>query len=157
MTYRAGTPLLALLAVSFVHSAQQPADLARRAFEAANHERARRGIPRLAWDEEVAALARSHSRRMRDLGFFSHQDPERGGLEARLKGARVSWRSAAENVFEEHGLANPAQQAVKAWLGSPGHRRNMLGRGFTRTGVGVATNGEGKYWFTQIFVGGGKP
>jgi hypothetical protein len=32
-----------------------------------------------------------------------------------------------------------------------------LARGYTRTGVGVATNGQGRYWFTQIFVGGGKP
>ncbi len=148
---------LAVLGVLLVQPAEKTGDLARRAFEAVNLERARRGLARLKWDEDMAALARAHSGRMRDRDFFSHDDPERGDLTARIERTPIPWSTVAENLFAEHGYANPAQQAVKSWLGSPGHQRNMLGRGFTRTGVGVATNGQGRYWFTQIFVGGGKP
>ena len=148
---------LALLGVFLVQAAEKPVELARRTFEAVNHERARRGLERLEWDDPIAGLAHAHSGRMRDLDFFAHQDPERGNLTARIKGASIPWRTVAENLFVEKGFGNPVQQAVKAWLGSPEHRRNMLGRGYTRTGVGVATNGQGRYWFTQIFVGGGKP
>ena len=149
---------LAALGVLLVQAAEKtPGDVARRAFEAVNNERARRGLARLKWDDEIAALARAHSGRMRDRDFFSHEDPERGNLTARIERTAIPWRTVAENLFAEHGHANPVQQAVKSWLASPGHRGNMLGRGFTRTGVGVATDGQGGYWFTQIFVGGGKP
>lgn len=148
---------LAALGVLLVQPAEKTGDVARRAFEAVNNERARRGLARLKWDDEIAALARAHSGRMRDRDFFSHEDPERGNLTARIERTAIPWRTVAENLFAEHGHANPVQQAVKSWLASPGHRGNMLGRGFTRTGVGVATDGQGGYWFTQIFVGGGKP
>lgn len=127
----------------------------REVFEAVNRERIRQRLEPLAWDDETAGAARSHSRRMRDLNFFAHEDPARGNLSARLARASIPWRSAAENIFVEKGFANPAGQAVKSWFRSPGHRRNILGRRWTRTGVGVATDGRGKYWFTQIFVGGG--
>lgn len=147
---------LAVLNIFLAQAAERPTDLARGAFEAVNRERVRRGLARLAWDDEIAAVARAHSRRMRDLKFFAHEDPERGSMAARLKRARVPYRAAAENLFVEQGYRKPVEQAVKAWLNSPGHRRNLLGRDFTRTGMGVASDGRGKYWFTQIFVGGGK-
>ncbi len=148
---------LALLGLLLTEAAEKPGDLARRTFDAVNQERARRGLGRLKWDDDIAALARAHSGRMRDRDFFSHDDPERGDLTARIVRTPIPWSTVAENLYAEHGYPNPVQQAVKSWLDSPGHRRNMLGRGFTRTGVGVATNGQGRYWFTQIFVGGGKP
>lgn len=149
--------LIAVLGVFPVLPAEQPAELARRAFDAVNRERTRRGLARLEWNGEIAALARSHSERMRDLNFFAHDDPERGSVGARIRRTAIPWRTVAENIFVEKGFADPARQAVKGWMGSAVHRRSILGRGYTRTGVGVATDGRGRYWFTQIFVGGGKP
>ncbi len=147
---------LAILGVFFAQAAGRPSDLARLAFDAVNQARARHGLARLAWDDKVAALALSHSRRMRDLRFFAHEDPERGSIARRIRGTGIAWNALAENIYSEKGLGDPAGEAVNAWLDSPGHRRNMLGRPFTRTGVGVVTDGRGEYWFTQIFVGGGK-
>jgi uncharacterized protein YkwD len=57
----------------------------------------------------------------------------------------------AENVGFNVGYANPASKAVEDWLHSPGHLNNIKGD-FELTGIGVAKNKRGKYYFTQIFL-----
>lgn len=145
---------LALLACSLrlCASAQDVRALERRTFEAINRERRRREVPELAWNEALAKLARSHSARMAEKGFFSHQDPERGYLEDRLNKAGIAWVWCAENLSQVLGYDDPVAEGVEGWLKSPGHRRNLLDRGVTQTGVGVAIRGDGAYFFTQIFL-----
>lgn len=124
----------------------------RRVFEAINRERRDRRMPPLAWDEAVARQARAHSTRMRDLGFFSHQDPELGGVSSRLAAAGIRWTALAENIYKAKGFHRPDIEAVKSWMESPPHRSNILDPRYTRTGVGVVTAAAGTYHFTQIFL-----
>ncbi len=89
-----------------------------------------------------------HSRAMaRKKVTFSHD-----GFGARVK--RISrflpYRIAAENVGYNKGYSDCAQQAVKSWLRNTSHRENIRGD-FGLTGIGVAKNSEGVYYFTQIF------
>jgi uncharacterized protein YkwD len=44
-----------------------------------------------------------------------------------------------------------ARQVVAAWLKSPAHRANIEGN-FTYTGVGVAKDGRGVLYYTELFV-----
>lgn len=125
----------------------------RGVFEAVNRERVRRRLAELAWDEDLAGVARAHCERMRDLNFFSHTDPEFGNARQRLRAAGLRWSDWGENLFEEQGMTDPAGSAVKRWMGSATHRRNVLNPAFARTGVGVVGRGR-SYWFTQVFVGG---
>lgn len=49
-----------------------------------------------------------------------------------------------------------AEQMVKNWLASPGHRRNLLNKKFTRIGIGVETGryrGHDAVYVTQNFLG----
>jgi uncharacterized protein YkwD len=136
-------------------AARAPADpqgYERRVFDAVNRERAARRMPALAWDGAVARQARAHSARMRDLGFFSHDDPELGGVSARLSGAGILWTATAENIYTARGFQRPDLEALKSWMGSPPHRRNLLDPRYTRSAVGVVTGPDGTYWFTQIFL-----
>jgi len=41
--------------------------------------------------------------------------------------------------------------AVKGWINSPGHQKNMVGD-YNLTGIGIAKNNVGEYYFTQLFV-----
>ena len=50
------------------------------------------------------------------------------------------------------GYGDPVETAVEAWLESPGHRRTMLTPAFTTTGVGVARDDEGTFYFTQLYM-----
>jgi len=130
-----------------------PTRLAGAVFRAVNRERVRAGLAALAWDDALADEALRHSDRMRELGFFSHRDPYRGQLRDRLGAAARRWTVLAENIYQAEGMDDPVQSAVASWLRSSGHRRNVLYRDFTHTGVGVTGNGR-SYWFTQAFAGG---
>ena len=89
---------------------------------------------------------------MRDLRFFAHRDPQFGDVAQRLTRAGIPWTACAENVHEQQGYANPAEVAVRGWMGSAGHRKNLLDPRYTLTGIGVAAGPGGRYYFTQIFT-----
>ena len=80
---------------------------------------------------------------------FSHQ-----GFDQRAKvlSNKISYRRLAENVAYNQGYQDPAQKAVAGWIESEGHRQNMIGD-YNLTGIGVAKNQQGEYYFTQIFIG----
>lgn len=56
------------------------------------------------------------------------------------------WVRAAENVAFGY---TPAK-VTPAWLKSPGHRANILGK-FNRIGIGVACSSKGLPFYTQVF------
>jgi uncharacterized protein YkwD len=135
--------------------ASSEADLraaARQIFRRVNQERSRRGIDELEWYEPLAAEARLHSYNMVARWFFAHEDPIRGDLVKRLQAAGIRWRSCAENIFNMRGYPDLASAAMEGWLGSPGHRENILAARFTHTGVGAALRVDGTYYVTQEFV-----
>ena len=64
------------------------------------------------------------------------------------------WTRASENVAwtTARGSAKKlAKRIVRAWLDSPGHRANILGSAYTKTGVGVARSSKHGWYFTQNF------
>ncbi len=69
----------------------------------------------------------------------------------RIKAAGIEFTSAGENVGQNQGFDDPADQAIEGWLRSPGHRANIEGR-YNLTGVGVARSRNGTFFFTQIFM-----
>lgn len=124
----------------------------RQLFDAVNSARVRERIPELIWHSGAALAAHAHSRAMAERGFFDHTDPQQGDLAERLNKAGIGWTSIAENLFHEQGHADPAGRAVQVWLKSAGHRRNLLNRTYTHTGIGAASDGGGTIYFTQIFL-----
>lgn len=127
------------------------ASVERRVWEGVNQYREARGLPRLEWDEDLARIARAHSRAMAaGKASFGH-----AGFPLRASEAELSslFTSAAENVAlnNRDGAAGVAT-AVEAWVRSPGHRANIEGA-YSFTGVGVARSSKGVYYFTQIFLG----
>jgi len=42
---------------------------------------------------------------------------------------------------------------MQGWMNSPGHRANILNSSFTQLGVGVATDSNGRIYWTQQFIG----
>ena len=124
----------------------------QRIFEAINQVRRQHRLSPLKWSAKIAEQARSHSRRMAANRFFSHEDPKLGGPANRLSAAGIDWRLCGENIFEEYGQADPARSAVREWMQSSGHRKNILTPGFTHTGVGVAIGRGGTYTITQMFA-----
>jgi len=109
-----------------------------------NAKRLSMGCPELKWDNKAAAVAVNYSADMVTRHFFSHTSPDEKGLADRLQESNLGYALAAENLVR---YAKTARQAFEAWLGSPGHRKNMLDIRFTRHGVGRV----GDRW-TQVLI-----
>ena len=125
-----------------------------RAFDLVNQERVKAGLAPLVMDEAVRRVARAHSGDMAERNFFSHVNPDGLNPFQRLDAAGIDYGWAGENIAWNN-FADPAQAAVDGWMASPGHRENILRPQFTRTGMGVAPDGAGGFYFTQVFIGSG--
>lgn len=114
-----------------------------------NQYRKSRNLPPLTLDNRITQQARLHSQRMASKSVsFSHD-----GFEQRVNAIarQIPLSSAAENLAYNQGYSDPVTVAVQGWIKSPGHHKNMIGN-FNLTGIGVAKNAQGEYYFTQIFV-----
>ncbi len=114
-----------------------------------NQYRYSEGLSPLNLDPRVSAIARLHSQNMAGKqATFSHD-----GFDQRVKAMTISLplKSAAENLAYLKGYPDLATTAVQGWINSPGHHKNMIGK-FDVTGIGVAKNAEGEYYFTQLFL-----
>ena len=108
------------------------------------------GLAPLAYDARIAAVARRHSRDMADGRIAPGHD----GFESRRRkiSKSVPLKGIAENVgFNDYPRSETVRAAVSGWLGSHGHKENIEGS-YDLTGVGIARDARGGWYFTQIFV-----
>jgi uncharacterized protein YkwD len=71
--------------------------------------------------------------------FFDHVNPDGRDPFQRMTAAGIHWRAAAENIAQGQGSG---RQVYDDWMHSPGHRRNIEGREYTRYGLGLV----GRTW-----------
>ena len=142
-----------------------------------NQERVKQGLAALQWDEEIVAIARSHSQDMADKNYFSHVNLE--GQNATDRGSSAGYDCVkvygsyytfglAENIHQGwlfssttyingvarhnwNSQAEISEAAVNGWMRSQGHRKNILNDAYDRTGIGIAIAPDGKVFITQNF------
>jgi uncharacterized protein YkwD len=103
-----------------------------------NRDRARAGLPPVTADPRLAAIARAHCHDMIDHDFVGHLSPRTGTSMDRVRRAGLQ----PDIVFENVGRAYSPDQAESGFLGSPGHRGNLLDPRARRIGVGVVFGPE---------------
>jgi uncharacterized protein YkwD len=126
--------------------------LEQSCFGEVNRQRRVRGLEPLKFSEKLLEVARYYSRRMAEEGFFSHVDLEGRTVRQRVDEAGIRWRVLGENLAYSKGYINPVAVAVRGWLESPGHRRNLLGPEYRYTAVGAWISNDGTVYFTEIFL-----
>lgn len=95
-----------------------------------------------------AAAAHSVDQATRDRMGHDGSDGSRAGDRIARAGGGVSrW---GENVAYGYGSASGV---VDGWMGSSGHRANILDPGFTRIGVAVARSANGTPYWTMVLGG----
>lgn len=110
--------------------------------ELTNAERAAAGCAPLAVDERLTAAAQLHSEDMLAQDYFDHTSLD----------GRSPWDRAKAQGYENPGAENiakgqaTAEDVVRAWMDSPGHRANILNCDLQEIGVGYAD----RVW-TQLF------
>jgi uncharacterized protein YkwD len=121
-----------------------------------NAARADRGLPELATNTSLAAVAAAHSLDMRERGFVGHENPDGEGLAARYAEQGLSCPGGENIYYSPNGAlaVSPgalADHVVRSWLNSDGHRGTMLRERFDRQGIGVVFGDDGAVWVTQTF------
>lgn len=112
-----------------------------------NLDRARYGLAPLVIDPELSRIARIKSADMRDNHYFAHTSPTYGDVRQMLDQFGYAYAGAGENIAH-HRDVDKAQAAL---ISSPGHRRNVLSRAYTKVGIGIALDEKGYVYVTQIF------
>jgi uncharacterized protein YkwD len=136
------------------------ADLERQMWALVNHDRldpetsaetGGRAQP-LRWNENLAAVARAHSRNMLEQGFFDHVDPEGRTVSARISAAGIPWRALGENI----AIDGTVLGAEAAFMNEPrfqrNHRANILNANYTDVGIGIVKGPNGSLYITEDFV-----
>lgn len=141
-----------------------------------NKERGRKGQRPLVWDEWLFSIAANYSKEMAERRFFSHTDPDGrtftdryrdDGYECRVKQGNMTslggeniaqvglYRSAVrrggKTSYDWLTEEEVAEAVVKLWMGSKGHRQNILTPYFRQQGIGVFIAPDKKVYVTQNF------
>jgi uncharacterized protein YkwD len=134
---------------------QDAAEVERELLALLNRDRAAAGLRALQSDARLQEIARGHSREMARTGEVVHVSDKTGSAVDRVRAARVAPfpRILAENV----GRAFSTAEVEHGFMGSPGHRANILNPNVTHVGIGVAVGqaegGAVPLFGTQLFAG----
>ncbi len=124
-----------------------------RAFELMNAQRLANGLQSLQWDEQIIALARTHSQSMAEGKYFSHKDASGGYVDSRASKLGIfNWMAIGENIAFMKGYDDPASMAVEKWMQSASHKKNILSGQWRDSAIGVAVADDGAIYFTQVFI-----
>lgn len=102
-----------------------------------NDARAAHGLRPLRVRSDLTDHARAHSRAMARRGYLYHTRDFR---------VLCCWSAIAENV----GYGSTVRVVHRAFMGSRGHRANILDRGSRGVGVGIVY-ARGRLWVTEVF------
>ena len=114
--------------------------LERNVLARVNVVRKNHGLKALTARPRLQNAANAHAGNMARNGYFAHEWSDGASFGRWIRrfwpgpGFR-SW-SAGENLYWE-GPSTTARRVVRAWLNSPGHRKNMLSRNWRYLGVGA--------------------
>ncbi|MET0304932.1 MAG: CAP domain-containing protein [Solirubrobacterales bacterium] len=116
----------------------------------ANRARRAHGLAPLAFSKPLTQAARLHAHNMARLGFFDHTDPQGRGVGERVaifdRAGRFTY--LGENIAAGQGSA---ASACDSWMGSAGHRANILNPEFTHIGGGFAAGRPYRRYYVQVF------
>lgn len=106
-----------------------------------NQQRTQRGLVPLVANAQLTAAAQGHSDDMVAKRYFSHTSADGRTFAQRISAAGylTGYRSYSigENIAWGSGSRGTPQQIVTSWMGSAGHRANILSTSFRDSGIGV--------------------
>jgi len=122
--------------------------LAGEVIRLTNLERERAGAPRL---EANLLLTQAAEIRAREIArSFSHTRPNGSQWASVIEETGLSLGSWGENIA---GGQLTAASVVSSWMGSPGHRENIVRQNFDQIGVAVYRDESGRLHWAQLFGG----
>ena len=140
---------LTLVSVSVATAATKPARtltaadrLETQVLAELNSIRKRHGLVPLRLSRPLTTAADTHSRAMGTYGFFAHDSRDGSAFWKRVQrfygtNGYDNW-SVGENLLWSSGRLSAAR-ALELWMGSPGHRKNILTARWREIGISALT------------------
>lgn len=132
-----------LAAASLILAAPAPAVRAENAVELPivrelNRVRSEHGLALLRTARPLRLAADAHAASMARLGFFSHTSADGTTFDRRIgrfyRVGRSSYWAVGENLLWASPAVSP-EEAVRMWMASRGHRRNILNTRYRQIGI----------------------
>jgi uncharacterized protein YkwD len=106
-----------------------------------NAQRRTHHLHKLRFNAKLSRAGLDHARDMVNNRYFSHDAPSGENFVQRILDtnyvpASASYSLAENLAWGSDGVSSP-RATVKEWMGSPGHRRNILQPGFREIGIGI--------------------
>jgi uncharacterized protein YkwD len=121
-----------------------------------NADRAAAGLRPLRVDARMMRIAQVRANTMARENRLSHVS--KAGISAfdLIEAGRIAWYLAGENIAWNNWpvLADSAKAVNRGWMGSRGHRENILSTRYNYFGIGLATRGDGGRFWAAVFLRG---
>ncbi len=118
-----------------------------------NRSRASAGLKALKIDSRLTSVARWRSKDMIQRDYFSHSIPGYGKVWDKLHAIGYCYNVAGENIGWNNYPDDVATAAIhKMFMGSAGHRANILGKAWDVIGIGAYKGPTGKKMWTVLFA-----
>ncbi len=116
--------------------------------------RAEAGLAPTVWDDGLARAARQYAAQLAARRVLDHTGATTATrtVADRLARAGAPYAQHGENLAYVLGAPDPVAKTVDGWLGSPGHRANLLHPAFDRVGFGTATDAAGGLVLVQVLA-----
>ena len=116
-----------------------------------NQKRRKRGLDPLTGDDLLDKAAQGHADEMDAMGrYLGHDSADGRDPGDRIDEVNYDWRTYRENVASGQ---KTAKEVVKAWMKSPGHRKNILSDDISEIGIGFAVDDQsGSAYWVQKFA-----
>jgi uncharacterized protein YkwD len=117
-----------------------------------NVERVREGKSVLAWNDKLAKMAYAKAKDMLDRQYFAHESPDGKNVVGLASDAGYTYRLVGENLAVGNFRTN--EELIAGWMGSPGHKENILKDEYTEMGaaaIGGVFEGEEVWMAVQEF------
>ena len=112
-----------------------------------NKVRKENGIPELTYGKEIQDVADLRAREASES--FSHTRPDGSSCHDAIK---LEYYATGENLLMADKEIATAENMMKTWMKSEGHRANILLKDFTEIAIGIYEKDDVVY-ATQIFLG----
>lgn len=102
-----------------------------------NKHRLSANLGSLALNAKLNQAAQAKAEDMAARDYWSHDTPEGNPPWTFISQTGYSFTSAGENLA--YGFDN-STEAISGWMASPGHKANMMSKGYTQVGFGIANS-----------------
>lgn len=127
-----------------IPEAENNVQLEQELLSVVNNHRSSLGLNQLEFSVIAYKYANKHTDYMISKGSLSHDN---FSARASSINSEVTVKMVAENVAKDY---DTAMEAFEGWYNSSSHKKTMEGE-FTHTAVSVKKNGQGNYFYTQLF------